>query len=207
MDNLEYLKQISQSNRPVQKPAGKTVETMTIVKIVVGGLVVFFLLMAIGALLGSLGGKTENLTKQLYLRTTNLNSVLTTYNKEIKSSNLRSLGVSLAGTLTNATNQLTTFILADSNDKDGLVPNNKTVEEETTNLNELTTSLNNAQLNGILDRDYANQIGLQVSLLLALISQLDERSNDEELRSFLANYSASLETIHQGFENFADLGV
>lgn len=208
MDSLEYLNQISKSNRPV-KPANpvkaKLFDT-SIIKIVLGGIVLFFLLMIIGSMLGNLGTKPENLTKQLYTRTVNLNSVLSDYNKYIKSSKLRSIGTSLSGVLTNSTNQLEPYILGEETNQSALLPDEETQAAETANLNQLNTSLNNARLNGILDRAYANQIGLEVSLLLSMISELEERANnDQELISILTTYYSNLEVIHQSFEEYSEL--
>lgn len=207
MDNFAYLNEIAASNRPVQNPAAapQKMRGATVIKIVAIGVVAFVMLMAVGALIGSLQGKTENLTKQLYLRTTNLSTVMQDYNKELKSSDLRTLGASLAGALTNATTQLTSYIGGE--DAEERVPDAKTVEEETAVLEELTASLTNARLNGILDRAYANLVGLQVSLIMSMISELEERTSDAKLLEVLSAYRGNLEVLHQGFEAYDDPGA
>lgn len=202
MDNFEYLNQISQSNRPVKhnfKASGP--KTGLIVKLSVAGAVLFFLLMAIGAMLGNLNSKSNDLTKQLYTRTANLYSVLTTYNRDLKSSRLRAIGVSLASILTNTSNQLSTYITTRDQSKDALVLDDKTAASEAALVETLDTSLTNAKLNGVLDRYYDNEIGLQVSLLLAQTSQLLARTKDAELTRILTDFHDSLETIHQNIEN------
>ena len=162
MDNFAYLKEISAANRPVQNQTGRSnLKISTVVKIAAGGMVLFFLIMAVGALMGNLGGKMDNLLKQLYVRTTNLNSVISDYNRDLKSSDLRSLGASLT----------------------------------------------NAQLNGILDRTYANLVGLQVSLLLAMVTEAEARTDDTAILTVLTAYRENLETLHQGFEAYVDLGA
>ena len=207
MDNFAYLNEIAASNRPVQNPAAapQKMRGATVIKIVAIGVVAFVMLMAVGALIGSLQGKTENLTKQLYLRTTNLSTVMQDYNKELKSSDLRTLGASLAGALTNATTQLTSYIGGE--DAEERAPDAKTVEEETAVLEELTASLTNARLNGILDRAYANLVGLQVSLIMSMISELEARTDDAELLEVLSTYRGNLEVLHQGFEAYDDPGA
>jgi len=104
MNNLEYLNQISQENRPTS--AKKSASMSLIIKIAVGGLVAFLFIMCLGMALSA--GKTSptDLTKQLYVRTANLNTALTTYNKSLKSSQLRAIGTSLNGVLTSATASL-----------------------------------------------------------------------------------------------------
>ena len=207
MDNFAYLNEISASNRPVKNPATapKSLKTATIVKIVAAGAVLFFLLMAVGALVGNLKGKTDSLLKQLYLRTTNMSTIMEDYNRDLKSSDLRSLAASLAGTLTNATNQLAGVMGAE--DPEDAAPDAATTEEETAVLNELNTSLTNARLNGILDRAYANLVGLQVSLIMSMISELEARTDDAELLKVLSTYRGNLEVLHQGFEAYDDPGA
>lgn len=206
MDNFAYLNEIAAANRPVKNPsAPKSLKVATIVKIVAAGVVLFFLLMAVGALVGGLKGKTDNLLKQVYLRTTNMSKIMEDYNRDLKSSDLRSLSASLAGALTNATNQLAGVL--GTNDAEDVAPDAATVEEETAILNELNTSLNNAKLNGILDRAYANLVGLQVSLLMSMISELEARTDDAALLSVLSSYRGNLEVLHQGFEAYDDPGA
>ena len=207
MDNFAYLKEISASNRPVSNTANtpKSPKTAMVVKIVAIGAVLFFLLMAVGALVGSLKGKTDDLLKQLYLRTTNMSTIMEDYNQYLKSSDLRSLGASLAGTLTNATNQLAGAVGVE--DPEAMAPDAETMEEETAVLEELNTSLTNARLNGILDRAYANLVGLQVSLIMSMISELEARTDDAELLKVLSTYRGNLEVLHQGFEAYDDPGA
>lgn len=203
MDNFEYLNQISQSNRPTKRKLSTTSpKTGLIIKLSAAGVVLFFLLMAIGSMLGNLNGKTTDLTKQLYNRTTSLNTVLNTYSRNLKSSQLRAISVSLSAILTNASNQLSGYITAKNKSKDALVLDSKTAASEAKLIEDLDASLNNAKLNGVLDRYYDNQIGLQVSLLLAQTSQLLARTKDANLTIILTNLHTSLETIHQSLENY-----
>lgn len=205
MDNLEYLNKISQSNRPVKRTMRQgNPKTGLIIKLSAAGVVLFFLLMALGSMLGNLGTKSKELTKQVYIRTTNLNSVVTTYNRNLKSSRLRAIGSSLTSVLTNASNQLSAYLVGNGKDKNALVPSDtKVTESEAILIQELNNSLNNAKLNGVLDRYYDNQVGLQVSLLMAQVSELLARTKDLELTTILTNFHSSLETIHQSIEAYA----
>lgn len=205
MDNLEYLNKISQSNRPVKRTMRQgNPKTGLIIKLSTAGVVLFFLLMALGSMLGNLGAKSKELTKQVYIRTTNLNSVVTTYNRNLKSSRLRAIGSSLTSVLTNASNQLSAYLVGNGKDKNALVPSDtKVTESEAILIQELNDSLNNAKLNGVLDRYYDNQVGLQVSLLMAQVSELLARTKDLELTTILTNFHSSLETIHQSIEAYA----
>ena len=204
MENFEYLNQISKSNRPIKRKSPASLKTGLIIKICAAGVVLFFLLMAIGAMISNLNTKTTDLTKQIYSRTTSLNTVINTYNRDLKSSQLRAMTASLSAILTNASNQLSGYLTAKSKDKNALVLDEKTTASETKLINELNESLNNAKLNGVLDRYYDNQIGLQVSLLLSLTSQLLARTKDSDLIIILTNLHTSLETIHQSIESYSN---
>lgn len=206
MDNFEYLKQISASTRPAKPATSREVSKSLIAKIAIGGIVLFFLIMSLGLLLGNLGGKSNQLTLQLYVRTTNVNTTVTKYNSSLKSSRLRAIGVSLSTVLTNASNQLSNYITDGGENRKALTPDESLAKTEADLTNQLDLSLNNSKLNGILDRSYDNEIGLQVSLLLSLISQLRARTNDADLIKILENYHSSLYAIHQNIEAYSNPG-
>lgn len=205
MDNLEYLNQISKSNRP-QKRSGLEASKTTIIKIVMGGLVVFFLLIALGGLLGGLNNRVSDVTKQLYSRTDQIGSVLKTYNPSLKSSQLRAIGSSLQSVLTAANNQLKTYYSDKGKKGDSLKLSGKAAAKEEALISELNQTLKNAKLNGILDRTYDNQIDLQVSLLLSLTSQIISRSKDQDLLSIINPLHTSLTTIHENLEAYSNPG-
>lgn len=209
MDNFAYLNQISKSAHAKSTPTKKSgglLSKFSIGKIALIGIVGFFLLMALGGLLGSINNKPKELSKQIYLRSTNLSSVLTTYNPSVKSSRLRSISVSLITVLNHTSSQLSAYIGGEKYKEEDLLPKKKTAESETALTEELELSLNNAKLNGILDRIYENQLTLQVSLLLSLTSQLLARTKDESLISILSPFYYSLETIHNNLESYTSLG-
>ncbi len=202
MNNLEYLNQISQENRPTS--AKKSASMSLIIKIAVGGLVAFLFIMCLGMALSA--GKTSptDLTKQLYVRTANLNTALTTYNKSLKSSQLRAIGTSLNGVLTSATASLTGYLASEGDKEADLNPPEKLLTVETETIEALDTALNNAKLNGILDRVYANQIQLQVSLLVTFISQLEQRTKDTELLEIISQYQSNLIVIEQSLKDYSN---
>lgn len=205
MDNFAYLNQISQSTRPAKSPKGTgSISNLSIIKIAAGGIVLFFLIMAFGLLLGSLNKKPTNLTKQLYTRTVNLNTTIGTYGSSLKTSQLRAINASLSSVLTNTSKQLSDYLTADNDKDDALIPDDKTLEKETANNLALDTSLNNAKLNGLLDRTYDNQIGLQVSLLISMTSELITRNKDPELDNILTTFYSSLNAIHQSIEAYSN---
>lgn len=200
MDNFEYLNQISQSNRPVKPRSTKShlFRDTPLLKIIIGGVVIFFFLMALGILLSNLNKKPTDLIKQLYVRTSNVQSTLEPYGSSLKSSQLRAINASVSSVLTNASRELSAYITETSgDDKSALIPDEKTAASESALINELNTSLTNAKLNGILDRNWHNQVSLQVSLLLSLTSNLAARNKDPKLASILSSYYSNLSTIDE----------
>lgn len=205
MDNLEYLQQIAKANRPLPPAQPVKSQTSTLIKIIVGGIVAFIAVVILGIALGNMGAKTGDLAKQIYVRANNLNTTVTTYNKSLKSSRLRSISTSLSGTLINTTGQLSTYLGSlKEGDKNALIPSESVLNSETELTNALNTSLNNAKLNGILDRTYAHQISLQVSLLLSLEAQLIARQPDQPLLSIIEQSYSSLSTIQTSLEEYSD---
>ncbi len=204
MDNLEYLNHIAQSNRPVKRTSSAPISL--IIKILLGGLVLFVLILSFGSMLGGKSTKSSDLVKQLYVRTTNLDSTINSYNKSLKSSKLRAIGISLSGILTSASSQLSAYISSTDSSKNALQPNEQITAEEVENINALNLSLENAKLNGILDRTYVTQIHLQVSLLLSMVSQLSSRNDNETLNAILESYISNLAVIEQSFQDYSSPG-
>lgn len=206
MDNLEYLQHISQSNRPVTPTKQTQIPIALIGKILLGGIVATALLIGISVLINNSSNKSEDLVQQLYLRINNISRTVTDNTRLLKSSQLRSISVSLTGALANTSNQLTNYATTHNEDgkKDPLAPRDAILEVEANSINTLNTVLANAKLNGILDRTYAVQIHLQVSLLLSIASELASRTDDPELIQILQQFQSSLSVIEQSLDNYSN---
>ena len=210
MDKLEYLNHISSSNRPVktERPSGLIgLSWPLVLKFLLAFIVIISILAGIIALATNGPNKTSSLTKQIYTRATNLNATITSYNSRLKSSQLRAIGISLSGALTNASGQIATYVSNTSTDKKPLALNATVGATEAENIDTLNKTLEEARLNGLLDRTYATQIQYQVSMLLAMISELETRAHDNSaLLSILQNFNSSLSAIEQSFENYSNPG-
>lgn len=215
MDNFAYLDQITQSTKPQSKPKSFNgiLSGSNIMKIIACGIVVFMLLLGFNILSSNSSKKTQTLREQIFTRATNLNSTLQTYGPKLKSSQLRSINSSLSSALNDSIAKIDNYNKAKQSEQKGKKKKSKSkkdkedevAKEEQENIDKLNTSLQNAKLNGLLDRVYANQINLQVSRLIALISELDARTRDQELREILEQLYSNLNVIHGNFENFVDI--
>ena len=197
MNNLEYLNQISKTSRPVSTKTS-TQGFGTIIKIAIAGAVIFVALLIIGALVNNNSDKTATIGPQIYLRTTNLEKTITTYNRSLRSSKLRAIGLTLSSTLTAAINQMDTTGL-----KNAAAQNRELTASETEYTANLDSTLNTAKLNGMLDRTYANQIQLQTSLLLVLIEQAINHTTDESLKGIYTQFQTNLSTTNTDLVNYS----
>lgn len=199
MDKLEYLNTIAKDNRST-KPAKSGISGSLIAAIALGGILIFIIIMILGSVMNSSSAKTTDLTKQLYSRTTAVSKVISSYEKSLKSSKLRAISLSLSSTLSGAEAQLKTYM---SEKEIDTKLSEKVNDSEATLIDKFDQNLTRAKLNGILDRIYANQIQLQVSLLLSLISQNLNRAKNDSLISILNSYRANLATIEQELDNYS----
>ncbi len=196
MNNLEYLNQISKTSRPV-KNSGNNQGFGTIIKIAVIGVVAFIILFIVGAIISSKSNSASTLGPQIYIRTTNLEKTINTYNKSLRSSRLRSIGLTLSSTLTAATNQLDPFFKSSASKDKNLT------QSETEYQANLDGTLTNAKLNGMLDRAYANQMQLQTSLLLSMLEQAINHTRDENLKNIYAQYQSNLTATNTDLVNYS----
>lgn len=205
MDNFEYLQRISASNRPVKKPSKLSrVNGSLILKILVSGILVSAILIVVGIVINAGPARATDVAQQLYTRMTNVNKAISTFNKDLKSSQLRSINYSLSGTLTNTIPQLSNYITTtNSSSKSPLTPPADIITYETNLDASVNSALANAKLNGTLDRIYASQIHLQVSLMLSMTSELLERDQDTALHTILDPFFSNLNVIEQSLNNYS----
>ena len=200
MNNLEYLNQISKTSRPV-KNSGNNQGFGTIIKIAVIGVVAFIILFIVGAIISSKSNSASTLGPQIYIRTTNLEKTINTYNKSLPvilgspewSSNSKASSLSL----TAATNQLDPFFKSSASKDKNLT------QSETEYQANLDGTLTNAKLNGMLDRAYANQMQLQTSLLLSMLEQAINHTRDENLKNIYAQYQSNLTATNTDLVNYS----
>lgn len=208
MDNFEYLQKISQSNRPTAKQSKMSkINGGLILKILLGGVLAGAVLIAIGIIINTGPARATDVAQQLYMRMANVNQVISTYNKNLKSSQLRSINYSLSGTITGTMPQLSSYIAStNSKSKSPLTPPADIADQETKLNASVNAGLANAKLNGTLDRIYAAQIHMQVSLLMSLTSELLKRDQDPALSSILDPFFSNLVVIEDTLNSYSSTG-
>ena len=200
MNDLEYLNQISA--QVPQKPAGffSDKKTRTLFGILGGVLLLSIILAVVVMTLPKPSSASDELSR-LYLRSDAVNKLITTYNKSVKSSSLRSHGTSLSTVLTD----LKTSSSSTLKDSYGITPSSLALSAEDSALVQKSASaLETARLNGILDRSYASELAYQISHLLILEDLARSKTSDAYIREYLDSSSASLQALESEFSNFSD---
>lgn len=200
MNNYEYLKEISKSNRQVKSTASGP-NTGLILKILGAGALLVAILILIVTIIAS-QGKAQALARQVSFRSNNLSATLNNYNSYIKSPQLRAIGISLKATIDSGESQINSYFISQDQET---APTEDVFNSETELVTELNITLENARLNGILDRIYANQIQLQTSLLLSLLSTtLQKAEGDETLYPIIEQYHTNLSIIDQEIDKYSN---
>ena len=196
---MDYLNQISRSSQPrPQKIVGGLFSKKFI--FIIGGLLVLALLIII---IGSIAGssrKDKDVFNHLQVRISNLTTISQEYGDLLKTSDLRSLNISLVSVLSNTSNEIASFIPPAKDDKKP----NPFVEKEQPDLDALTATLDHAHLNGYLDRIFSNEIALRVSMLMSLELEANSLASDATLKSALEKSYNSLEKLYKKFSEFSD---
>lgn len=205
MDNLEYLNYISQSNRPIKQSKVSKINGKLIMRILLGGILAMAILIGVGVIINSRSHRTLDISQQLYMRMNNVNSLISTYNRNLKSPQMRAINASLSGAITNTLPQLASYIqFINQDSKTPLAPPEKLAIEEKNLFNGSTEILNRAKLNGTLDRNYLTQISMQLSLLMALTSEaLTRDTKDQHINIILGNFYSNLSAIKESLDSYS----
>lgn len=147
--------------------------------------------------------KTTSVANEVKLYTT---MVATSENtrqssRYIKSSQLSAVNGNLQTILTNATRDMTTPLENMGQDPDSLqsaAKNGAYANED------LASSLEDARLNGIYDRIYANEMHTQVQYILAYMESIKKNNSRKSMQEFISKNESSFETIQESIETFQD---
>lgn len=199
---MAYLDKIAESNRPAKASTGPFPFPP---KVMIGlGIAIFaiILIMILGSALGGDKNSEQTLVEKLNLRSENVGKTIDTYNKSIKSSELRSMGSSLRAVLTELNSKTSTFLTEDFGSKGNA--SKKLTEEETAYVEELNTTLETAKLNGLLDRAFVREMTLQIGLFMSIESECTSRTKKSDLKDFLTTSYSNLESLYEEFSNYSN---
>ena len=206
MDNQTYLNQIA-VKQTTSRGIGNFF-TPTMIKIIIGAVIALIFVIILGSILNSANQKTIDLYTAFHLRLQNLtagNGPLSTYTKNLKSSDLRSPDLrSLAG---NLQTYLTSTSLEMSSLLSTLKVDTSNPSEQATadsNISSYTSELADAKLNGVLDRTFASSTALQISILLSMESEIRAKTDNSSLANLMDRSSADLNKLLAQFTNYSN---
>jgi hypothetical protein len=192
MDNLSYLNQIAPKPKPILKsPSGLfDAKTIKLIILAVGAILIFIVAAVISS---SAGQKETTLSATLLLRLNNLHSTVTTYSRDLKSSSLRATTTQLSTMLEATKNNLTAHF-KDRNITTTSAPQEVQKSEEEKKA-ALEQGLQNAKLNGQLDREFARAIALELNRLFTLEHELSNITSNEQLKTLLETSTNNLSPL------------
>lgn len=206
MDNIDYLNQISaQKTSTASTASSDRLLSPGIIKLLIGAGIALVAIIIIGIALNSSGGKTNNLYQTFYLRVQNLSASsgpIATYSKNLKSSDLRAISGTLRTSLDATYSSLNSILGELRIDPEEL--NQSVVTSEASHLETYATDLQNAKLNGLLDRTYASSTTLQISLLLSLESEIYEKTSSAALQEIIEQSYSDLAILHDRFTELSN---
>lgn len=202
MQGQEYLNQISAENRPLKKN-GKRIFHSKIFMASMIGLIILIVIIIIGSILSGSKDREKNLSLALKLHLDNTASVISKYQSQIKSSDLRSSSASFYSVLSNTSNELTDYLTKKYNYKEKDI--DKGLVDEATLLKDgLEADLFEAKINGILDRIYAHKMVYEISLFMNEESKLMSMTKDSDYKEILTKSYNSLNNLSGSFSNFSE---
>ena len=202
MEGQEYLNQISASNRP-EKKSMKGIFSSKFFIVGMIGVVGLILILILGAILS--GGKEDTKTSayELKLHLDNVAEVVSSYQPNIKSSDLRSSSASLYSILTNTSRDLTDYLTEEYNFKEKDIER-KIITNATEAKEQLEAELFRAKINGILDRIYAHKMAYELSVLMSEEAKIIDMSKNDNLKEFLTSSYNSLGNLYTNFNDFSE---
>lgn len=196
MDNQTYLDQIAASTRPQKSSTMQSIFKNNIVKIVAGVIGAFILIILVGSILGGIRDGKRQEVIDFKARLDGITESINTYQGSVKSSSLRSQSASLYAivhTTSTATNDYMTA--------QGI--KGKQSEDEDKAKEERNNDLQEAKINGLLDRAYARKFAYEISVLMATESKLIKEAKTNEFKTALESSYNSLSVLKDSFTSFS----
>jgi hypothetical protein len=167
--------------------------------LIIGGLgLVVVLVIVISLILAVFASHTTEYMQRLTARLNTTQTITTSAQINIKSSELRSLNSNLQLYLTNTIRDITIQLKNEKIDPASL--DKKIVASETAT--DMINRLEDARLNAVYDRTYAREMAYQLESIIALIDQVESSTGSQSLKSFLDSSRTNLQPTQTTFSDF-----
>lgn len=195
----DYLDQISAKSTNVRNGGAPTLGK----PIIYGGItaVILLLIMVIaGSIISSEANSQPRPAEQLAARLSATQAVVTNATLKIKDSALRKINAELSNYLSNTIRDIATPLAEEKLSMDKI---SKKVLESESNA-ELLATLEESRLNGTYDNDYAREMAYKLDTItnLMLVIYESKSTKSQNLKEFLENADANLDTIQKEFADF-----
>lgn len=201
MDEKEYLRQLSSKVRPAKKPK-KNFMSSPFFKVAVIGVIGLVIIIILGSILGGKGNVKSQLAA-LSLHLNNTSELISSYQKSVKSSDLRSTSASLYSVLTNTNREVEDYLTAKYKFKMSSVEKN-IKDQAQLEKDGLESDLMEAKINGMLDRVFALKMKYEVATFMAEETNIYGETGDENLREILNSSYDSLKTLYEKLDSFSE---
>ena len=162
------------------------------------------MIMILGGIIS--GGKADLQTRgiNLKLHLDNTADVISTYQKSVKSSVLRSSSASLYSVLSNTSRELSDYLTQTYSSYKAGSEKKELKNAAELQKNELDSDLFEAKINGILDRIYAHKMAYEISLFMTEESSIYNSTGSDTLKGILETSYDSLEKLYDAFNEFSE---
>lgn len=188
--SIDYLNQIAP-----QAPKKNRLSRRQLIIIAIIG---FIILLTVAVIAMAAANSNVDPAKQLAARLQSTEKIVGDAQVNLKSTELRSLNSNLKIYLTNTNHDIAAPLLEEGVDVAKL--DKKIVASEAGT--DITNKLEDARLNAVYDRTYAREITYQLGTIVALMRQINQSTNNKDLKDFLNNAYTNLEPTQQQFANF-----
>lgn len=203
MDGQEYLNKISASNRPTKKSKLGGLLSSKVVMWGAVAVVALVIIIVIGALIGGSRKDIKTLGAALILHTSNTAEVISDYQDNVRSSDLRASAASLHQVLTVTNKDLSDYMSEKYNLKVKNISKDIATQANTAK-DGLSNELFEAKINGALDRIFAHKMAYEISLIGAEESSIIKATGDSNLKELLEKNYSSLENLYDKFNDFSE---
>lgn len=215
MDNMAYLQQISGVNNSLNSKAKKKGPLSKILNVWVFVGIGLFIALIVGvsvlvATLNKVDTKDQDLmTQSFWMANYLIDDTFTGYTDLVKDSGIRNMSASLKSVLSEIKLGYKTIM----EEEYGINVENLSKEEdpivvgEGEHNDELNTKLENARLNGILDRVYLREITMEIAYLRSYQSEIVERTSNENVKAFALKAEGNLKDLYDQFYDYKSLTI
>lgn len=199
MDNKAYLDEIAVKSK--KKFSAGPILTPLMIKLIAAAAVAVIAMIVIGSVLNAKNTEVAEVHQMVYARITSLldkKGPIVSYQKNLKSSDLRSYTVQLLTSLDNTQSAI------GSSYKDAKNATDKVKSENTGLMTVLKSDLNDAKLSGTLDSTYSYNMAYHLSLLILLEQQALGKADNDSYANALNASIHDLQALQEEFQDYSD---